>query len=274
MLTTTELIMLGTGNAAATRCYNTCFAIRHGKQLLLVDGGGGNGILTQLEKAGIALSDIHHVFITHTHTDHLLGVIWILRMAAQAMQKGTYAGQLHLYGHDRAIMVLQWICQHTLPPKIVAQIGRGILLHTLNDGEQLAPAGMDMQCFDIGSTKEKQFGFRLTLPEGKTLVCLGDEPFNPTCRKYVAGVDWMLCEAFCLYADRDLFKPYEKHHSTALDAARTAAELQVGNLVLYHTEDQTLTTRKSHYTTEAQQEFSGTVWVPDDLDVIPLEQHE
>lgn len=232
MLTTTELIMLGTGNAAATRCYNTCFAIRHGKQLLLVDGGGGNGILTQLEKAGIALSDIHHVFITHTHTDHLLGVIWILRMAAQAMQKGTY------------------------------------------DGEQLAPAGMDIQCFDIGSTKEKQFGFRLTLHEGKTLVCLGDEPFNPTCRKYAAGVDWMLCEAFCLYADRDIFKPYEKHHSTALDAARTAAELQVSNLVLYHTEDQTLTTRKSHYTTEAQQEFSGTVWVPNDLDVIPLEQHE
>ena len=128
-----------------------------------------------------------------------------------------------------------------------------------------------MQCFDIGSTKEKQFGFRLTLPERNALVCLGDEPYNPICRKYVTGTDWLLCEAFCLYADRDTFKPYEKHHSTALDAARTAAKLQVRNLVLYHTEDKTLPTRKAQYSTEAQLEFDGPVWVPDDLDVIPLD---
>ena len=45
--------MLGTGNALATRCYNTCFTL-HGKEgVLLVDAGGGNGILTQLEKAEI-----------------------------------------------------------------------------------------------------------------------------------------------------------------------------------------------------------------------------
>lgn len=274
MNTPTELIMLGTGNAAATHCYNTCFAIRHGGQLLLVDGGGGNGIFTQLEKAGLPLSDIHDVFLTHTHTDHLLGVIWILRMVAQAIPKGTYTGQLHIYGHDRAMMVLQWICQHTLPAKIVAQIGKNILLHTLTNGEHCTPAGMELQAFDIGSTKEKQFGFRLTLPDGQTLACLGDEPYNPANRKSVEGADWMLCEAFCLYADRDTFKPYEKHHSTALDAARTAAELQVRNLVLYHTEDKTLATRKAHYTAEAQQAFSGGVWVPDDLDVIRLDRQD
>ena len=37
-----ELIMLGTGNAMVTRCYNTCFVLRSGEQHLLVDGGGGN----------------------------------------------------------------------------------------------------------------------------------------------------------------------------------------------------------------------------------------
>ena len=37
------LTMLGTGNALATRCYNTCFTL-HGKEsVLLVDAGGGNG---------------------------------------------------------------------------------------------------------------------------------------------------------------------------------------------------------------------------------------
>ena len=28
-------------------------------------------------------------------------------------------------------------------------------------------------------------------------------------RRYIEGADWMMCEAFCLYADRDTFKPYE-----------------------------------------------------------------
>ena len=65
--------MLGTGNAAVTQCYNTCFALRHPNKTLLVDAGGGNGILIQLEKAGIPLTDIHAMFITHAHTDHMGG---------------------------------------------------------------------------------------------------------------------------------------------------------------------------------------------------------
>lgn len=43
--------ILGTGNALATQCYNTCFTLHGKKGLLVVDAGGGNGILTQLERA-------------------------------------------------------------------------------------------------------------------------------------------------------------------------------------------------------------------------------
>ena len=42
------ITMLGTGNALATRCYNTCFTLHGEKGVLLVDAGGGNGILTIL----------------------------------------------------------------------------------------------------------------------------------------------------------------------------------------------------------------------------------
>ena len=69
------ITMLGTGNALATRCYNTCFTLHGEKGVLLVDAGGGNGILTQLEKAGIRREDISDLFVTHAHTDHLLGCV-------------------------------------------------------------------------------------------------------------------------------------------------------------------------------------------------------
>ncbi len=265
-----ELVMLGTGNAGVTKCYNTCFVVKTRETVLLVDAGGGNGILNQLEKADIAIGDIHEMFVTHAHTDHILGAIWMIRMVAQKILKGQYTGGFRIYGHDKVLQVLDWICRMTLPAKIVSVLNKDIEFCEVRDGDKLQIGDLYLQCFDIASTKEKQYGFRALLPNGRVLVCLGDEPYNERNRSYVEGADWLLSEAFCLYKDRDIFKPYEKHHSTALDAGRLAQELNVKNLLLYHTEDRTLDTRKKQYTEEATREFSGTVYVPDDLDRIIL----
>lgn len=51
-------------------------------------------------------------------------------------------------------------------------------------------------------------------------------------------------------------------------AERLAERLCVKNLILYHTEDQTLDNRKQKYTAEAKSAFSGNVFVPDDLEKI------
>ena len=45
--------MLGTVNAMVTECYNTCFILREGQNCFMVDGGGGNGILCQLQHIGV-----------------------------------------------------------------------------------------------------------------------------------------------------------------------------------------------------------------------------
>ena len=39
-----KLTMLGTGNATAIHCYNTCFTLSNEKGYFLVDAGGGNQI--------------------------------------------------------------------------------------------------------------------------------------------------------------------------------------------------------------------------------------
>ena len=46
-----KMIMLGTGNATVTQCYNTCFVLQENDRYFLVDGGGGNGLLHQLKAA-------------------------------------------------------------------------------------------------------------------------------------------------------------------------------------------------------------------------------
>ena len=259
--------MLGTGNATVTKIYNTCFLLDTPNTKLMVDAGGGNGVLGQLKKVGVGIADIHHLFVTHAHTDHVLGVIWVIRMVAQC--KG-YEGKLHVYSHDKVMKVIKTIIDMILAKKQLAKVAERVVFHELKDGDAFEVGDIYMRCFDIHSTKEKQFGFRAELPGGEVLACLGDEPYNEQNRQYVEHADWMMCEAFCLYADRDTFKPYEKCHSTALDAGKLAAELDIKNLVLYHTEEKTIATRKATYTQEVAENFKGRIVVPDDLEGIEL----
>ena len=271
---TAQITMLGTGNATVSQIYNTCFVLQTPSTLMLVDAGGGNGILAQLKKVNVQISDIHHLFVTHAHTDHVLGVIWVIRMVAQC--KG-YEGLLHVYGNDKVMTVIKTIIDMILAKKQLAKVAERVVFHQLEDGNRFEVGDMKLECFDIQSTKEKQLGFRAELPSSSdesdkplVLACLGDEPYNEQNRRYIVGADWMMCEAFCLYADRDTFKPYEKCHSTALDAGKLAEELGVKNLILYHTEEKTLANRKENYTREAAENFKGRIFVPDDLEVIEL----
>lgn len=264
-----KITMLGTGNALVSHIYNTCFVLETDKTQLLVDAGGGNGILAQLRKANIPITNIHHLFVTHAHSDHILGVVWVIRMVAQCKE---YGGQLHVYGNDKVMRVIHTINNMVLAKKQLEKVDERVIYHELEDGDQYEVGDMQLTFFDIHSTKEKQFGFRAEMPNGTTLACLGDEPYNEANRQYIENADWMMCEAFCLYADRDVFKPYEKNHSTALDAGKLAEELGIKNLILYHTEEKTIATRKENYTREAAEHFNGKVIVPEDLESIEISQ--
>ncbi len=87
-----QLTALGTGYAVATKCYTTCFTVSAGQEHFMIDTGGGNGVLTNLEKAGIAVSQVHHIFLSHRHTDHVLGAVWMLRMVGHGMEKRQLSG--------------------------------------------------------------------------------------------------------------------------------------------------------------------------------------
>ena len=125
-----------------TRCYNTCFVIDAGEGNFLVDAGGGNGILAQFEKAGIEFGSLHYAFLTHGHTDHILGMIWVVRRIAQLVYAGDYEGTFTVYGHDEAIEMLDTFCRMVIPSRFYKYIGNRILLCAVGDGEEWEAAGM------------------------------------------------------------------------------------------------------------------------------------
>lgn len=289
-----KLIVLGTGNAQAIHCYNTCFALKEGEEYFLTDAGGGNGILLALEKQGISLEQIHHIFITHAHTDHILGMIWMIRMIATQMNKGSYQGILTIYCHKELEATLKTMAKLTMAKKFCRHFDERIQFRIVEDRETLSFLGNIFTFFDIRSTKEKQFGFALTTKEGIRIAFPGDEPcfaghlsapgmtipdmtaapampvLKDWLQSYITGADWLLHEAFCLYDHRDIFKPYEKHHSTVADTCLMAQELHIPNLVLWHTEDKHLPDRKHLYTEEGARQYTGHLLIPDDGDIISI----
>lgn len=259
-----KLTMLGTGMAIVKNCYNTCFVLSEGEHHFLIDGGGGNQILKILEDKKISLLGIHDIFVSHGHTDHIMGIIWVIRMLGHMIAAGKYEGDLKVYCHSELSEGIRQICQITLGEKITSLFGKRIHFIAVEDGQEGTILNSEVIFFDLHSTKMKQFGFIMQKDARERLVFCGDEPLSEKNAVLVKNSDWMMHEAFCLYAERDIFKPYEKSHSTVKDACELAEKLGVKNLILYHTEDTHTIDRKALYLAEGQQYYNGNLIVPDD----------
>ena len=264
-----ELLMLGTGRAMVTRCYNTCFLLRENGNHLLVDGGGGNGILTQLRQTGVSPDEIHTIYVTHRHLDHILGILWMVRAICQDINSGIYTGDLTVYAHAELLDTIRTLVMILIREKETRLIGPRVHLLSVYDGQEREILGHRTVFFDIHSVKAKQFGFSMELPCGN-LTCLGDEPLNSFGEKYARGSAWLMHEAFCLESQSYLYNPHEKKHSTVKEACENAARMGVRNLILYHTEDDSLKQRRRLYTEEGRRYFDGNLYVPDDLERISV----
>lgn len=174
------------------------------------------------------------------------------------------------YAHQDVIDLLYDLSEKLLNKAETKFIGKRLHLIAVEDGETRTILNHPVTFFDIHSNKAKQFGWCMDLGDGEKLTCCGDEPCSEPGKKYVQDSKWLLHEAFCLHSEADIFHPYEKQHSTVKDACEFAEALNVQNLILYHTEDKNIARRKELYTSEGKPYFSGSPYIPDDLETLQL----
>lgn len=265
-----DLIMLGCGHAVVKNCYNTCFVLKEGGKAFLVDGGGGSQILSRLDEADVPLDQIQNIFVTHRHFDHLLGILWILRLLLSQAARGKDGPTVNLYAETRTIRLLRTICRESLSKAENNQIGKRVRFRTVRDGQQAEILGHEVTFFDTGATKMTQFGFSMDLGEAGPLVCLGDEPCSEQGEVYAKGAGWLMHEAFCQASEEGIYHPREKGHSTVSDAAELAERLGVRHLILYHTQDNEMETRQLRYLEEGREHYHGQLFVPNDLDTVEI----
>lgn len=265
-----KLIFLGTGHALAYHCYTTCLALTDGERTFVTDGGGGNGVFMQMERANMRPDDVTDLFISHAHTDHLIGAIWLVRVIGHQFDRSGRTTPLHVYGHASVLETFRTICNLLVGGQVLSHFDKDIIFHAVESGDTHTIGHWQVTFFDTGAAKTTQYGWRATLENGKTLVFLGDEPLTDVGLPYAKDADYLVHEAMCLEADADKYHPHRIHHSSVVDAANNATRAGAKHLILFHAEDKDLDTRKARYTAEAAAYFDGPVDAPDDLDVFIL----
>lgn len=265
-----KLIFLGTGHALAYHCYTTCLALTDGERTFVTDGGGGNGVFMQMERANMRPDEVTDLFISHAHTDHLIGAIWLVRVIGHQFERSGRTTPLHVYGHASVLETFRTICNLLVGGQVLSHFDKDIIFHAVESGDTHTIGHWQVTFFDTGAAKTTQYGWRATLENGKTLVFLGDEPLTDVGLPYAKDADYLVHEAMCLEADADKYHPHRIHHSSVVDAANNATRAGAKHLILFHAEDKDLDTRKARYTAEAAAHFDGPVDAPDDLDVFIL----
>lgn len=264
-----KIIMLGTGCGGTMDLYNTCFVIQNKNGNFLVDTGGSIEIIKRLKKINISLKDLKHIFISHQHTDHILGLIWMFKKIGVMIMHNEIDENINIYCNDSVYTAIKEISKQVLPKKLNDLLDTKINYHILVDKETKNINGFDYEFFDVKARGDKLFGFKTKI-NNKTLTFLGDETLNSEVSDIVKNSDYVMHEAFCLESEENIFHAYEKHHSTVKHACEIMNDLDIKNLVLYHTEESHGINRKDLYENEGKKYFNGNVIVPDDMEEIEV----
>ena len=250
-----EVTFLGTGAGMSTTRAHTAIALRcpDGTTLLL-DGSSGNSALRNGEAAGIRAVDYDHVLLSHDHQDHISGLMFI---QGRRTHETPEESPLSIYGSSLGLDGLRKAAIAGRVPDIrdgaaYNHGGRQVLRW------QEAPRGHKLELgpdtvawsFDVDHIPGS-IGWRIE-SWGKAIVFSGDTTYSRGLVEASEGADLLIHEALATDAAHDM--AVSRLHSTSGDAARSAVQASVRQLVLTHIdnafhEDQTplLEEAASHY---------------------------
>ena len=261
-----KLYVLGTGHATVIDGYNTCFALENNGEHILVDAGGGKQVLKQIRDIGLDVNKLKYAFITHNHTDHLLGMIWIIRTVIQGYMKNLRTESFTLYGSKECLEAIKEICLITLGEKNWNRvINEKLFLKEIKDGQKEQIIGMNFEFFDTKNNEMPQMAFYI---EDEQFMFAGDVPLDES---YFNKFKYQKCvclEAFCLEKDREKNSVPLRKHKTVEEACDIANILNPQRLILWHRED--YSGASEDYLKVAAKIFDNKILVPEDLDIIEL----
>ena len=251
-----EVIFLGTGAGMSITRAHTAIALRcpDGTTVLL-DGSSGNSALRNGLAAGIRAPDYDHVLLSHDHQDHLSGLLFI---QGRRTHESPEENPLSIYGSSAGLEGLRRAAVAGRVPDIrdgaaYNHTGRQVMRWEEVPRGRVLELGPDTAAwsFDVDHIPGS-IGWRVE-SGGISVVFSGDTIYSRALVEAAQGADLLIHEALATDEAHDM--AVSRLHSTSGDAARTAEQASVAQLVLTHLdngyhEDQTplLENAAHHYT--------------------------
>jgi ribonuclease Z len=269
-----KVTLLGTGCPPPNprrRGPATLFA--EGEERVLVDAG--SGVAAQLHQAGVRVVDLHRVFLTHLHSDHVvdLGHLvlsrWILGQNAPLDVFGPAGTGAHV---DRLVALWTWDIDvrrahmhDREPPRIV--------VHEIDEGAPVRAGRLTVRAFGVEHEPVKPaLGFRVEGPD-RTVVISGDTRPAANLVRHAQGADVLIHECTdatltswtpgCGWPTREAkVRDLAAYHTGPDEVGQVAARAGARSLVLTHLMP---ASQAADLATRAGRAYAGPVVVGEDL---------
>jgi ribonuclease BN (tRNA processing enzyme) len=237
--------------------------IVEGREPILVDTGPG--VVRQIQRAGRLCTEIGHVIVTHAHGDHTLGFpyfIWNHFYEGLGGYKGPE--RIHVYALPSVVAGLRSMLEFCYVTKNYPFV---VEYHELaSDGGGPTPIGdLSVSWLPVPHTTEN-IALRFDSPSA-SLAYSSDTIYDPGFVRFATGASFMIHEGFVTEEQFDLSRRVK--HGTGADAGRAAKEAGAKSLALVHLFPP-MYARVSDLVQEAKKEFDGSVFVPEELQVMEL----
>ncbi|MCY4597213.1 MAG: MBL fold metallo-hydrolase, partial [Bryobacterales bacterium] len=241
-----RVTLLGTGtpNPHPER-FGPATLVEAGSQRLLFDAG--RGVTIRLNQLGIPMREVTAVFITHFHSDHLVGLadLWLigwlppnygrrqtpLRIWGPLGLSKITAGMEEAYSTDIAIRVKDEALPRSAAKFDVNEYTEGGVIYE--------HAGVAVTSFEVnhGELIKPAYGYRVDYA-GRSVVISGDTRFDQNVIKAAKGADLLVHEVVAipeaLFAVNPAMKRVEAHHTTAEEVGTVMSEAKPRLGVLTH----------------------------------------
>ena len=289
-----EINILGCGSATPSlRHLPACQVIDFRDNLMMVDCGEGAQL--QMRRMKLKYSRLNHIFISHLHGDHCLGLPGLLSTLSLHQRTGTVTVHMFQEGIDLFKPMIDFLCRERSYDLVFEPVDHkgGIVFENNSLTVEAFPLfhrvptvgyifrekpksrhlkGDMIKFYDVPVSliPKLKAGNDITLPDGRLIKAAhvtteadpslsyaycSDTVFNRRVAESVKGVDVIYHEA--TYLSDESVKAHERFHSTATEAAEIAREAGAKLLILGHYSKMYLT--DEGHLTEAHPIFGNTI---------------
>lgn len=239
-----RVTLLGTGSPPPVmNRFGPGVLVQAGGQTLLFDCG--RGVTQRLAQLGVQLGAANKLFITHLHSDHIVGIpdLWLTGWLETpfAQRKGAFevfgpAGTRNMM--QNLEKAYEWDIRTRIADQKLAKENVAVSVTEIKEGIVYDRDGVKVTAFEVdhGELIKPAFGFRIDYG-GRSAVVSGDTRFSENLIRYATGTDLLIHQVAAVRPEllaSPVFQVILAHHTKPEEAGVVFTRTKPKLAVFYH----------------------------------------